>query len=129
MLTPILGSGIKPKRKSGSHIQKFDVGDGSLPMTTRQIASKVGCEPRVIRARINKGWTGAELLSPLNSRRRIGIPRTQTQIIALKLALAFPKKIPTAAQIIAVHPMSYTAALYWRNALKQAIEDLKELKP
>lgn len=115
----------KPKRKTGSHVAKHDVGVGYPPMTTRQIAERIGCDPHIIRARINKGWMGADLLAPIGTRRRIGVARTQTQVVALKLALTFGRKIPTPAQIRAVHPMEYAAALYWRNAIKRALKDLK----
>lgn len=92
-------------------------------LTTREIAEIIGGTPHNVRARISKGWKGSHLLIPLFERRRLGVARTTTQVIALKLAHAFPHKIPSVAQIQAVHPMDKTTARYWRNAIKQAQEE------
>lgn len=125
MLSSTLKPAVKRKRKTGNHIPKHNVGEGREPMTTRQIAAELGCDAGVVRNRINKGWKGEQLLLPIHTRRKSGMPRTYTQVVALKLALAFGKKVPSAAQIQAVHPMAYSAAQHWRNAIKYAIEALK----
>lgn len=92
-------------------------------LTTREIAKIIGGTPHNVRARISKGWKGEHLLVPLFERRRLGVARTTTQVIALKLAHAYPHKIPTVKQIQQVHPMSNATARYWRNAIKLAQEE------
>lgn len=115
----------KPRRKTGSHVARHDVGPYREPMTTREIADYLGTTPHNIRARIRKGWHGEDLLKPIGTRRRIGIARSPTHVVAMKLALTFGRRVPTIAQIRAVHPMEYTTACYWQNTIKRALKELK----
>lgn len=110
-------------RRTGSHIKKHDVGDGRK-LTTRQIANEIGGTPHNVRARLAKGWTGAQLLIPIFERRRKGVARTPTQVVAYKLALKFGHNIPTVQQIRDTHPMDTSTARYWRNAVIAAQETL-----
>ena len=125
MLTPILTSPVKRKRKTGNHVATHHVGDGKR-MTTGQIASQLGCDPAVIRNRIKLGWKDAELLTPLGVHRHQGRPRNQTQTIALKLALTFGRRVPSVEQIRVVHPMGVAAATYWRNGYRHAMKALEK---
>lgn len=93
-------------------------------MTTREIAARIGGTTQTVRARLAKGWKGKELLMPINSRRSVGLPRVSTQIVAYKIARQFPDSVPTTTQIRAIHPMSVSAATYWRNAIMRAIREL-----
>lgn len=110
-----------PKRKTGCHIQKHDVGDGEM-LTTRQIAVRLGTTPATIRGRLAKGWKGEQLLLPTGAKRREGRPRTQTAVTAYALALRFGRKWPTTAEIQRAFPMDDTTAAYWRNAIRIALE-------
>lgn len=116
-----------PKRKTGRHVRKHDVGDGSM-LTTRQIAVRLGTTPHNIRARLAKGWKGEELLTPIGERRRQGQPRTQTAVVAYRLALAFGTRRPTTEEIRKVYPMTESSACYWRNAITIALERENERK-
>ncbi|HRP74550.1 MAG TPA: hypothetical protein PKZ27_03080 [Rhodocyclaceae bacterium] len=122
-MRPSLGTALKPKRKTGSHIQRHDMGDGQM-LTTREIARVIGGTPHNVRARLAKGWKGEALLTPLGERRRIGKPKGQTQVIAYKLAVHFKHRIPSTKEIMTVHPMEESNACYWRNAIVRALEEL-----
>lgn len=116
-----------PKRKTGKHIPKHDVGDGTF-LTTRQIATRLKTNPHTIRARLAKGWRGEELLTPIGERRRTGQPRTQTAVVAYKLALHFGRRRPTTEEIRKVHPMTESSACYWRNAITIVLERINDRK-
>lgn len=103
----------------------YDVGGGER-LSIKQIAERTGLATHTIRSRLARGWRGAELLVPNQERRRGGIARTPTQITALKLALAYPDRLPTTAEIRRLAPMSHTSAMRWRNAMRQAREHLGE---
>ena len=123
-MIPSLGTTLKPKRKTGSHIQRHDVGDGLL-LTTREIAARIGGTPHNVRQRLAKGWSGPQLLLPLRKRRTIGLPKSQTQVVAYKLALHFGRRAPTVAEIRRIHPMDRSNAAYWRNAILTAQQQLQ----
>lgn len=112
---------LRPRRE-----YLYDVGGGRR-MTARAIAERTGTSLGTVHNRLARGWRGAELLVRNQERRRQGAPRGPVQVIACKLALAFPDQVPTVAQIRRAHPMSETAAARWRIALRQAREQLGEV--
>lgn len=116
-----LGTQVRPRRRTGCHVRFHDVGNGEM-LTTREIAERIGGTPHNVRARLAKGWTGVELLLPLRRRRKVGLPRVHTQVVAYKLAAEFQGKRPTVKRIIEIHPMSRSDAAYWRNAILIAQE-------
>lgn len=103
----------------------YDVGGGRR-MTVRQISERTGISLGTVHSRLARGWRGAELLVRNQERRRRGEPRGPGQVIACKLALAFPDEVPSVAAIRRVHPMSEAAAQRWRCALRLAREQLQE---
>lgn len=118
-----MSTGRAPRRKSPCDAPLHDVGDGEM-MTTRQIAEYIGGTQHTVRGRLLKGWRGEQLLQPLRERRKLGQPKGQTPVIAIKLALQFGWKAPSAAQVMEVHPMEQSTAAYWSNAYKHAIEQV-----
>lgn len=104
----------------------YDVGGGRR-MTARDISARTGVSLGTVHGRLARGWRGAELLVRNQERRRRGEPRGPGQVIACKLALAFPDALPTVAQIRRVHPMSEASAQRWRCALRLARQQLHEL--
>lgn len=106
----------KPARNAARH----DVGGGEK-LTTREIAKVIGGTPQNVRARLSLGWKGEALVLPLGERRNAGQPRSETQVIAYKLALKFKRRLPSVAETMEVHPMDNTTATYWRNAITKAL--------
>lgn len=94
-------------------------------LTAAQIAKLAGVTGTTVRYRIAQGWRGDKLCTPYRSatRRKSDAPcRMPTVAIAVKLARAFPNKVPTTREIIAAHPMSRTAASRWRQAFRDVDE-------
>lgn len=114
---------MKPTRKSPVTAKKYDVGYGEM-LTVREIANVLGTSYGVVRARITKGWTGEQLLTPVGDRRRKSVPRTKTSVMAYTLALKFGRRVPTTKEIMDTYPMAESTAMYWRNAIKIALEKL-----
>ena len=112
---------MKPTRKSPVTAKKYDVGYGEM-LTVREIANVLGTSYGVVRARITKGWTGEQLLIPVGERRGKSKPRTQTAVVAYVLATRFKRRIPTTEEIKDTYPMAESTAMYWRNAIKIALE-------
>ena len=114
---------MKPTRQSPVTAKKYDVGDEEM-LTVREIATVLGTSYGVVRARITKGWTGESLLTPVGERRRKSMPRTKTSVMAYTLALKFGRRVPTTKEIMDTYPMAESTAMYWRNAIKIALEKL-----
>lgn len=108
-------------RKSPSDAKLYDVGDGVM-MTGRQIAEKIKSTNGTVRSRWAKGWRGPALLLPPGDRRKKSKPRTTTAVNAYALALRFGARVPTTREIHAVFPMCNASAMYWRNAIRAALE-------
>lgn len=98
----------------------IDCGSERLPV--KEIARRTGVSEATVYNRIARGMRGKELLMRKTDRRAHGGPRSPTVVLAVKLADAFPDRLPTTAEIRKLHPMVPQTAERWRNALRAARE-------
>lgn len=94
-------------------------------LTVMQIVKLTGMSRSSIQRRIAIGLTGEKLcdVPKANCRKRVrdNINRPVASV-ALRLALAFGNKVPTAKQIQSVRPMSESAAKRWRRVYREIVE-------
>jgi hypothetical protein len=121
VLTSILTT-PKPVDRGGRRGRLHDCGRyGQL--TVGQIAKRAGVTVEAVRFRINSGWTGDALCLKyrVEHQRKPGSEcRHPTMATAVRLARAFPDRVPTTKEIIAVRPMSRVSASRWRQAFRDA---------
>lgn len=89
-------------------------------LSAPQIAHIAGISDTAARLRIANGWTGEKLCQPRGERpgAQKGVARS-TQLAALRVAMAFPHRIPTVAELCRVQPMSPGSAERWLRAFRQ----------
>ena len=95
----------------------YDCGNGQK-LTVKQIMQRTGLGEASVRSRISRGVTGRDLLR--KERRDAAAPRSSTMVLAIRIADAYPDRLPTTKEIRALHPMSVGAAERWRRALQAA---------
>ena len=93
-------------------------------LTRQQIADMAGISLDGVRKRLELGWSGEHLCITRAEKRRVGRHRKggsrPTMVTAMRLALAFPSRMPTAEEIREVQPMEYRAAIRLRAVLRAA---------
>ncbi len=93
-------------------------------LTVRQIADIAGITIHGVQVRLRRHWKGEQLCLHISESRRIGWRKrgcsSPTMVLALRLALNFPDRLPTADQIRAIHPMTRDNATHWRSAIRDA---------
>lgn len=112
-----LGNRTVPTR--GRPAPVYDCGPHGK-LTARQIAGRAGICKAAVQKRVRWGWTGEQLLWPAHESQRQRVkaaPRSDVLAVAMRLARAFPKDVPTADEIMAVRPMSRDTAIRWRRAM------------
>lgn len=112
-------------RRSPKTAARYDVGHGEM-LTIRQIALILKTTPGVVRSRVQRGWKGEQLLTPVGQRGNKGRPRTQTAVYAYTLALKFGRRWPSTREILDTIPVDDTTAMYWRAAIRDALIKLAE---
>jgi hypothetical protein len=109
----------------GRKPQLFDCGPEHGHLSMRQAAAIAGVKWSTIRKRIHMGETGAALVAPSRTGHFAdpgGRPSCESMMeIAMRLARAFPRHVPTSKEIQAVAPMSLSAADNWRRSIALAI--------
>ena len=115
--------GTTAKRTGRPAKRLFDCGKYGR-LSAPQIARIAGISGTAVNLRIANGWTGAKLCQPRGERpgQQKGAARS-TQLAALRLALAFPHKIPTKTEICRVVPMTPNAAERWLRAFRQVWQE------
>lgn len=100
--------------------RKYDCGKHGK-LTVSQIARLAGTTNKAIYQRIKRGFVGERLCElKYEGRRKIRRPCSNpTILIAVRLANAFPDRVPTAKEIAEVHPMSEGNAMRWRRAFAE----------
>lgn len=109
---------LLPKRA-----KRYDVGGGEL-LTIHQIMLRTDLSKAAIQSRLSRGVTGADLLR--RERKDLAAPRSSTMVLACRLALAFPDRVPTTKQIRALRPMTPDAAERWQAAYRAALRATRE---
>ncbi len=105
---------LRPKR-----LKFFDVGNGEK-LTVSQIMQRTGLSEASVRSRISRGYTGKRLLQ--KGRKDMAAPRSSTMILAVRLADAFPDRLPTTKEIRKLYPMCAQTAERWLAAMRAARE-------
>jgi hypothetical protein len=98
-------------------------------MTLDQIADAAGITRNAARYRVDKlGLRGEEVIQhtrqlrePSKLKPRVNRPALR---VAMKLARAFPDRVPSAEEIIATHPMCRSAANNYRAEIAYALREL-----
>jgi len=106
-----------PKFKRKAKGRTFDCGRfGKL--TAKEIAALTGMSREGVWQRVRKGVTGAALCEPKHDALRKAKEKCSKPVvmIAVKLARAFPHKVPSLKEIQAAHPMCARNAMRWRQA-------------
>jgi hypothetical protein len=104
--------------------KKYDCGShGRLAIT--DICLRTGLSWGAVWSRINKqGWRGEKLLMTAHEARsyqRVNRPpHKPVMVTALRIAMQFPGRVPTVAEIQQVRPMSTAHAEKWRAAIARA---------
>ena len=122
------GLKVTSRRKPGTKPHKYDCGRFGR-LTLDQIATVAGITRNAARYRVDKLNLRGEAIvqhtkqvrAPSALKPRINRPALR---VACKLALAFPGRVPTADEIIRVHPMCRTAANNYRAEIAHALKDL-----
>lgn len=96
----------------------FDCGGEML--TVSQIMRRTGLSDGAVRSRISRGLKGAELLR--RERKDAAAPRSSTMVLALRIADAFPDRLPTTKEIRKLYPMTPQTAERWLASVKAARE-------
>lgn len=111
--------------RKGSGI-KHDCGRHGM-LTAAEAGAVAGVSQEVIRNRITRGLTGADLCLKPRGKYRIARekPRFSTMLVALKLARELDdfETVPTTQEIRRVHPMSEDTAKRWRQTFMRAIKE------
>lgn len=114
---------LKP-RAPRDRSRRFDCGRfGTL--STKQIAHLTGLTREGVWQRVRAGFTGEDLCLPRHehARRPREACRRPVLMVAMKLARAFPDRLPSLAEIQQVHPMHARNAMRWRQALAQTMKE------
>lgn len=101
--------------------RRFDCGrHGKL--SAKQIALMAGMSREGVWQRVKAGFKGEALCAPKHEslRRAKEACKRPVVVVAMKLAKAFPDKVPSLAEIKRVHPMCDRSAMRWRQALTEA---------
>ena len=110
--------------KASARGRKFNCGKyGEL--TAKQISQLAGISKEAVWQRVRAGYNGAALVAPKHeSLRKAKAPcRRPTVLVAMKLARAFPDRVPSIREIRKVHPMCERNAMRWRQAMLESIRD------
>lgn len=105
----------KPKKKKLG--RRFDCGSyGKL--RAPEIARITGMSREGVWQRVRHGVKGEALCAPKHEASRQAKEKCSKPVvlIAVKLARAFPHKVPTLKEIQAAHPMCERNAMRWRQA-------------
>jgi hypothetical protein len=97
--------------------RRFDCGRyGKL--TAKEIARLAGMTREGVWQRVRHGVKGADLCAPKHESKRHAKEKCSKPVvsIAVKLARAFPHKVPTLREIQQAHPMCERNAMRWRQA-------------
>lgn len=115
-----------PSRNPRANQVTHDCGKVAGRLTAKQIAAMTGLSREGVWKRIEAGVTGRRLLEPkYEGARKVKEPcRRPVMSVAMKLARAFPGRLPTTTEIRKVHPMGVRNALRWRQAMADAKEKL-----
>ena len=97
-------------------------------LTVPMIAMLAGVSKEAVYQRLRKGLRGEALCAPAHeSQRGVRKPCTKpTMVVACRLVRAFPHRVPTVKEIVAVHPMTERNAQRWRQALAQTLAERQE---
>jgi len=100
--------------------RKYDCGKHGK-LTVSQIARLAGTTNKAIYQRIKRGFVCERLCElKYEGRRKIRRPCSNpTILIAVRLANAFPDRVPTTKEIVEVHPMCERNAMRWRQAFAE----------
>jgi hypothetical protein len=93
-------------------------------LTARQIATIAGISREGVWQRVKSGMKGPELCAPRYESARKAKEKCSRPVmaIAMKLARAFPDKVPSVREIRKEHPMGARNAMRWRQAMNDANE-------
>lgn len=100
--------------------RRFDCGKYGM-LSAKRIAALTGTTTEAVWQRVKAGVTGEALCAPKYEALR-GAKRKCTRptvVVAMKLARAFPDRVPTIAEIRRVHPMGERNAMRWRQAMSE----------
>jgi hypothetical protein len=112
---------VTPKAKKKRHGRTFDCGKfGKL--RAPEIAKITGMSREGVWQRVRHGVKGEALCAPKHESKRHAKEKCSKPVvrIAVKLARAFPHKVPTLKEIQAAHPMCERNAMRWRQAFTDA---------
>jgi hypothetical protein len=110
-----------PKFKKKAKGRTFDCGSyGKL--TAKEIAALTGMSREGVWQRVRHGVKGDALCAPKHDSKRQAKEKCSKPVvlIAVKLARAFPHKVPSLKEIQAAHPMCERNAMRWRQAFTDA---------
>ena len=102
--------------------RRFDCGRyGKL--SAKQIAQMTGMSREGVWQRVNAGFKGEDLCQPKHQslRKAKETCKRPVVVVAVKLARAFPDRVPTLEEIRKVHAMGDRNAMRWRQALAETI--------
>lgn len=127
-MIPNLGLIATPRCKPGTKPHTYDCGRFGR-MTLDQIADAAGITRNAARYRVDKlGLRGDEVIqrtkqlrAPSKLKPRMNRPALR---VAMKLARAFPDRVPSAEEIIATHPMCRASANNYRAEIAFALREL-----
>lgn len=115
-----------PKRRIQKG-RKFDCGRfGQL--SANEIAKITGMSREGVWQRVRSGVTGAALCAPKHDGlRKVQKPcKRPVVMVAMKLARAFPDRVPSLDAIRKVHPMCARNAMRWRQAIADSFDAAKQ---
>lgn len=113
------------KRCGGRKPKRHDCGAHGM-LTVTEIMRLAGISKTCVNLRLKWGWEKERLVVPGHSTRgdisKYRRPANGIMLAAIKLAKAFPDKLPTVEEIQSVRPMGRHCAVRWRKALIDAKE-------
>jgi hypothetical protein len=109
-----------PKKRKSPPVKRYDCGKHGQ-LTAKEIAARAGIAVETVYDRVRRKWPAADLAEPAHALRRekAGIPRMPCVIMALRIARAFPNRVPTVRELRAVAPMCAVQARRWQRALEE----------
>jgi len=123
-MNAVFGTAIVKPRAPRDRGRRFDCGRyGKL--SAKQIAQMTGLTREGVWQRVKAGFKDEDLCMPRHEgqRKPREVCRRPVVVVAMKLARAFPDRVPTLAEIQKVHPMHSRNAMRWRQALAQTMKE------
>lgn len=120
MITPSLAASLGTPQIKRGRVKLYDCGKHGK-LTARQIADRAGISVFTVYDRVRRKWPPADLAEPAHAlqRQKADIPRMPCVITAVRIARAFPNRVPSVREIRAVAPMCVVAARRWQRALEE----------